>query len=262
MRSDASARSWSDFRLILEWNSRMALRSWPTIATGIIDSLVLYMAFVVGVATTAHIISGFDNLAAYQHFATPGVLAVSAAMVGTVELVANVYDKARVSRVYQSIGSTPIATPAIVLGEVSWMFLRLALYQSVIVMFAMATQSSPEVGDLVVAGAVNALLLLLTSPGLLLLACRARDWRHVEMIIALVGFQVLLSGAIYPVDLLPTPLRVISALLPVRGLVAVAQLGRGASLLDVVGLGVAVAWSLAMSTKMIGAFDGLLGRNS
>lgn len=150
----------------------------------------------------------------YLTFAAPGLLAGVVLTVVANEAVGNLFYKVRLSRAYDALMATPISGFDVMVGEVAWTTVRATLY------------AGPFVGVLVLLGTVPPiaapLLLLAAAAGACALAAVGvavstllRTWQHRDLVQAVTLPLFFLSGTVFPVDLYPTPVRVLVECTPV-----------------------------------------------
>jgi lipooligosaccharide transport system permease protein len=175
----------------------------------------------------------------YAMFLAPGLLAATAMQAASFETTYPIMARFRWNRVYHAMLATPIDVASIVIGQLTWVGLRLTLITGVffLVMIAFGLVSSPLAVVAVVAGVLTGLAF--AAPIMAFTATRRTDEGFSTIFRFVIMPLYLFSGTFFPVEQLPEFLRPVAWLTPTYHGVAAARditLGRADPLFLVIHL--------------------------
>jgi lipooligosaccharide transport system permease protein len=128
MTSLAYALRSGMYRRTVERNARYVAQIWFVYLSGCVEPVFYLLSIGVGVGALVGTISVDGHAWSYSTFVAPALMA-TAAMNGTMaEVTHNLYFRFRVSRMYDSVVSSPMSATDVALGELVSAMLRGSLY--------------------------------------------------------------------------------------------------------------------------------------
>lgn len=199
---------------VAEHNGRTFRRTWRSALGSFVAPFLYLAAMGLGLGSLIDRHSGGLEGVSYMAFLAPGLLAASAMQLGSVSAAWPIMARIRWDRLYLSMLASPLGVDQVVIGELLWISVRLAMSSAV---FLLA---------MVVFGAVGTPLAVLTIPvGVLTgLAFAAPVTALTAVLSSDRGYTVLfrlgimplflLGGAFFPIDRLPAPLQALAWVTP------------------------------------------------
>ena len=245
VRELASPR-WGSFRGVVEYCALVYKRNWRGTLFLTFVSPALFLT-AMGSGLGGFVDAGQGNRTAiggvaYAAFLAPGLLAATGMQTASFESTYQIMARFRWNRVYHAMLATPVTVPGIVLGQLAWITVRLALVGAVffvvMVAFGLASPwSIPAVAATVLTG------LAFAAPIIAFTATQRTDSGFSSIFRFVVTPLYLFSGTFFPIEQLPDLLQRVAWLTPTYHGVALARditLGHaaiGPSLLHVAVLG-------------------------
>ena len=122
---------------VVEWNARVYSRVWQgSVITGFVTPLLFLLA--IGVTLGGRIDDGGGLELPYAEFVAPGLLASTAMQVGIFESSFPVVAGLHWRRTFHAVLATPIALPALVIGRLLWVAVRITLACAAFLLVALA----------------------------------------------------------------------------------------------------------------------------
>jgi lipooligosaccharide transport system permease protein len=203
---------------VLEYNARVYRQTWRGGLTTMFLSPVLYLAamgfgvgrFVDAAGTAEEVLGGVP----YAEWLAPGLMAAQAMQVGAFAVTYTIMGRIRWNRVYQGMLATPVSIPGIVVGELGWVAIRLALagsvFLAVMTVFGLATAPS---AILAVPAAVLTGLAF-AAPVIAFTATQRNDQGFNAIFRFGITPLFIFSGTFFPIEQLPELLRLIAYVTP------------------------------------------------
>lgn len=187
---------------VVEWNARVYSRVWQgSVITGFVTPLLFLLA--IGVTLGGRIDDGGGLELPYAEFVAPGLLASTAMQVGIFESSFPVVAGLHWRRTFHAVLATPIALPALVIGRLLWVAVRITLACAAFLLIALAfgLLSSPLALLAVPAGVLAGTAF--SAPMEAFAATQSDDAAFAMVFRLGVLPMTLFSGAFFPVDRLP-----------------------------------------------------------
>ncbi len=225
---------------VFEYNARVYRRIWrATLFLTFLAPMLFLASMGVGLG---RLIDGAGGAAAlggvkYAVFLAPGLLVAQAMQTAGFESTYPIMGRIVWHRIYPGMLATPITVPAIVVGQLAWMAVRLLLVNSIffVVMIGFGVVGSP-LGVLgILAGVLTGLAF--AAPIMAFSATQRNDSAFNAIFRFLITPLFLFSGTFFPIERLPAALQPVAWLTPTWHGVALA---RGLSLETMDALGVVV----------------------
>ena len=243
---------------VVEREILAAGHAWPLLLSGFIEPLAYFAAFGVGVGhILGSVVDDAGRSLPYIDFVAPALAVTSAINAALFESTYQVSNHLRRSGLFHTMRHTPIESEAFPLGTLLWLCLRCGLGAVAFTVVLLATDHLP--GGLMGAAQITVLAMLTAfavTPLGLLVAVMVREHQDLDVFHALALPLSLLSGAFYPLRLLPKNLRPVAHLLPGGQAVSAARsAAAGAAWLDVLpAAGMLVGCGLALLSLALPAF--------
>ncbi len=203
---------------VLEYNARVYRQTWRGGLTTMFLSPVLYLAamgfgvgrFVDAAGTAEEVLGGVP----YAEWLAPGLMAAQAMQVGAFAVTYTIMGRIRWNRVYQGMLATPVSIPGIVVGELGWVAVRLALASSVfLAVMAVFGLTAAPLALLAVPAAVLTGLAF-AAPVIAFTATQRNDQGFNAIFRFGITPLFIFSGTFFPVEQLPELLRLVAYLTP------------------------------------------------
>ena len=131
--------------LLVERSLMVTRRSWVAMVSGFFEPLFYLLSIRIGLSALVGDIEVGGQLIAYDAFVAPGLMAASAMNGAVFDSTMNVFFKLKITKLYDSVLSTPLTAGDVALGEIMFAVLRGALYSTafMVTMWVMGMVESP-----------------------------------------------------------------------------------------------------------------------
>ena len=116
--------------LLVERSLMVTRRSWVAMVSGFFEPLFYLLSIRIGLSALVGDIEVGGQLIAYDAFVAPGLMAASAMNGAVFDSTMNVFFKLKITKLYDSVLSTPLTAGDVALGEIMFAVLRGALYST------------------------------------------------------------------------------------------------------------------------------------
>jgi lipooligosaccharide transport system permease protein len=243
-------------RRLVERNLMVYRRTWIIILSGFFEPLLYLFGIGYGVGSlVGHVQDASGHLVSYAVFVAPALMATAAMNGAIYDSTFNLFYKIKYARTYEAILATPVSTPDVALGEVTWSLIRGSIYSTgfIVVMLGLRLVASPAA----VLALPAAVLIGFTFASVGTAATTfIKKWEDFDLVqLALVPL-FLFSATFFPLSAYPEPVQVLVQLTPlyhgvdlIRGLTT-GNLGPQ-MLVDIAYLAVLGILSLALTARRL-----------
>lgn len=195
---------------VVEHNARTYRRTWRSALPSFVSPFMYLAAMGLGLGSLIDRQSGGVDGVSYITFLAPGLLAATAMQLGTVLGAWPIMARIRWDRIYLSMLASPLGIDQVLLGELTWMALRLLLTSAVflLAMVVFGTVHTPVALLAVPAGVLTGLAFAAPVAALTPVLPNESGYNLVFRLGITPLF--LLGGAFFPVERLPLPLQVVA----------------------------------------------------
>jgi lipooligosaccharide transport system permease protein len=131
--------------LLVERSLMVTRRSWVAMVSGFFEPLFYLLSIRIGLSALVGDLEVGGQLIAYDAFVAPGLMAASAMNGAVFDSTMNVFFKLKITKLYDSVLSTPLSAGDVALGEIMFAVLRGAIYSTafMVTMWVMGMVESP-----------------------------------------------------------------------------------------------------------------------
>lgn len=211
---------WRDSLVVWRRNLLVYRRLWKTeLIAPIIEPIFTFFAFGFGVGSLVN--SQIEGLS-YLSFVGAGVLAFTVLMRSLFELTYGAYFRMVYQSTYDAILATPVSVESLALGEILWGVTKAAI-DCVFILIIIAAFGAAA--SFLAALAFVPLMLGSLFLGALALGTTARIFEidHFNIFFAAFFSIIFVTGAWFPVEMLPRPLQIVAYVLPITSAIDLAR---------------------------------------
>jgi lipooligosaccharide transport system permease protein len=194
-------------------------RTWKfSMVTSVINPVFFLLGMGLGLGAIVDKAQGTSSSAldgvAYLPFLAPGLLAATAVQVAGIESTFPIMEKIRWAKTYEAMLSTPLAVRDLVVGQLTWIALRLIETSTIffLVMLLFGAVESPLAVLAIPAAVLTGMAM--AAPICAYAATRENDYAMSTVLRFVIMPMFLFSGTFFPVSQLPSGIRPIAYITP------------------------------------------------
>lgn len=213
---------------VLEHNALTYRRTWRgSVLVSFISPVFFLTAMGLGLGSLVNRGAGGIGGVPYRDFLAPGLLVAAAMQTAAIEMTYPIMAKVYWQRTYEAMLATPLRVRDLLVGEVSWISVRLAMVATLFFMVMGAFGTIHSAWALLALPAAVLTGLAFAAPILAYSATQTRDSGFSVIQRFIVNPLFLFAGTFFPIERLPLVLQVVANVSPLyHGI----QLARGLSL--------------------------------
>ena len=193
------------------------------LVTTFLEPILYLLSFGLGVGSLVGNLTVAGHEVSYRAFIFSGIIAQTVLFQGFMEASYGAFVRMYYQKVYQAIALTPVTMSEVLWGELLWDTLKSSTAALVVALIGVVTGDFSPLSLLTLIPLCFASSLLFSGLGLAA-AARAQSIEQLSYPQYLLVFPMFLfCGVFYPIDALPSPLRIVAWVLPLTSVTSLAR---------------------------------------